>query len=128
MPRSSRGAKRQTARKISLGLVFRKTEDCLIGLLSEEWPTRSEELDVAWMTSVEYAIRDNKGIPVMFTVEATRLLTDNMTGITEASVYFEDDPMTGITIPKVRKAAAELPIGQMKNQEWSGFTQASVKE
>ena len=88
----------------------------------------SELSGVAWMTSVEEAIWGNFGIPVMVTVVETRLLRENTTGVTEASIYFEDDPMTGITTPNAKKkVAAELPRGQLQHQEWPGFIQATIK-
>ena len=61
------------------------------------------------MTSVEDAIWQDIGIPVMLTIEETRLLVEKAMGVIQSQVYFEDDAMTGITFPKVKKAAQELP-------------------
>ena len=56
------------------------------------------------------------------------MLTKNAADLTEAMVYFEDDPLTEITIPNVKKAAAELPRGQTNNKEWPGIINVTIKE
>lgn len=56
------------------------------------------------------------------------MLTENAADLTEVMVYFEDDLLTGITIPKVKRAAAELPRGQIKDKQWPGFINAQIKE
>ena len=63
----------------------------------------------------------------MLKVKETRLVIENMTGMIEASIYFEDDPRTGISIPKAKMTASELPRGQIKDQERPEFIQAIIK-
>ena len=59
----------------------------------------------SWKESVEDAIWENTGLPVMLTVDETRALLENDADIAvPAEVFFLD--FTGIVTPKIKKGEA----------------------